>query len=115
MSDVSLSPSYVVTMLFVMYSEIWAPLILAECEDGQHFIAFVAKEMVGDWELLCSLQFYIYSAQGYDLPLFYLNLVATRDLFIRCHSPKDDKCHKEKTSSIIQTDLKALLLHSSAC
>lgn len=115
MSYVSLSPSYAITMLFVMYSEIWAALILAESVDDQHFIAFIAKEMVEDWELLCSLQFYIYSAQGYDLPLFYLNSLGTRDLFIRCHSLKDDKCHKEKTSSIIQTDLKALLLHSSAC
>lgn len=102
-------------MLLVVHLEIWAPLILAESEDGQYFIAFLAKEMVEDWEPLCSVQFFIYSAQGYNLPLFYLNSLATRDLFIRCHSLKDDKCHKEKASSITQTDLKALLLHSSAC
>lgn len=98
-----------------MYSEMWNPLILAEFEDGQHFIALVAKEMVGEWELLLSLQLHTYSMQGYDLPLFYLNLLGTRDLFIRCHSLKEDKCHIAKTSSIIQADLKALLLRSSAC
>lgn len=115
MSNVSFSPSYVNTMLFVTYSEIWAPLILAQYEGGQRFIAFVAKEMVGEWELLRSLQLYIYSVKGYDLPLFYLNSLGTGDLFIRCHSLKEDKCHIAKTSSIIQTDLKTLLLHSSAC
>lgn len=62
MSYVSLSPSSVIIMLFVIYSEIWAPLTLAESEDGQHFVAFLAKEMVEDWELLCDVQFYIYSA-----------------------------------------------------
>lgn len=91
------------------------PFVLAEFEDCHHFIAFVAKEMVGEWELSRFLQLYIYNVQGYDLPLFYLNSLATRDLFIRCHSLKEDKCHIAKTSSIIQTDLKALLLHSSAC
>lgn len=88
---------------------------MAEFEDGQVFVAVVAKEMVGDWELLLFLQLYIYSIQGYDLPLFYLNLLGTRDLFIRCHSLKEDKCCIAKTSSIIQTDMKALLLRSSAC
>lgn len=90
-------------------------MILAEFEGGQHFIASVAKEMLGEWELLCSLQLYIYNVQGYDLSLFYLNSLGTRDLFIRCHTLKEDKSHIAKTSSIIQTDLKALLLHSSAC
>lgn len=48
-------------------------------------------------------------------PLFYLNSVGTRDLFISCHSLEEDKFHLAKTSSIRQTDLKALLLHSPAC
>lgn len=61
------------------------------------------------------MQLNIYNVQGYDLPLFYLNSLRTRDLFIRCHSLKEDKCHTAKTSSIIQTYLKALLLLSSAC
>lgn len=90
MNYVSLNPSSVITMLFVIYSEIWAPLILGESEDDQHFIAFLAREVVEDWELLCCVQFYISSAQGYDLPLFYLNSLRTRDVFIRCHSLKDE-------------------------
>lgn len=54
--------------------------MLADFEDGQHFVAFIAKGMVGQWELLRSPQLCIYSVQRYDLPLFYLNSVGTRDL-----------------------------------
>lgn len=76
---------------------------------------FVAKEMLGQWEPFHSLQLHIHSVQRYDLLLFCLNSLGTRDLFIRCHTLKEDKCHIAKTSSIIQTDLKALLLHSFSC
>lgn len=53
MSYVSVSPSSVTITLFVIYSEIWALWILAESENGERFIAFLEKEMVEDWELLC--------------------------------------------------------------
>jgi len=62
MSDVSFSPSYAITMLFNVLRDL-GPLILAEFEDGQHFIASVAKEMVRQWELLHSLQLCLQCAE----------------------------------------------------